>query len=51
MMYNHNWYKIKSQPMIDSLLRQYNYDSIISNFLLRGFLLLIRKDLMFSIYF
>jgi hypothetical protein len=33
MMYNHNWYKIKSQPMIDSLLRQYSYDSIMSNFL------------------
>ena len=33
MMYNHNWYKIKSQPMIDSLLRQYSYDSILSNFL------------------
>jgi hypothetical protein len=32
-MYNHNWYKIKSQPMIDSLLRQYSYDSIMSNFL------------------
>jgi len=32
-MYNHDWYKIKSQTMIDSLLRQYNYDSIMSNFL------------------
>ena len=32
-MYNHDWYKIVSQAMIDSLLRQYNYDSIISNFL------------------
>jgi hypothetical protein len=28
-MYNHDWYKIVSQAMIDSLLRQYNYDSII----------------------
>ena len=32
MMYNHCWYKIVSQAMIDSLLRQYNYDSIMSNF-------------------
>ena len=32
-MYNHDWYKIVSQAMIDSLLRQYNYDSIMSNFL------------------
>jgi hypothetical protein len=32
-MYNHDWYKIKSQAMIDSLLRQYNYDLIMSNFL------------------
>ena len=32
MMYNHSWYKIVSQAMIDSLLRQYNYDSIMSNF-------------------
>ena len=33
MMYNHYWYKIVSQAMIDSLLRQYSYDSIMSNFL------------------
>jgi hypothetical protein len=33
MMYKHDWYKIKSQTMIDSLLRQYSYDSIMSNFL------------------
>jgi hypothetical protein len=33
MMYNHNWYKIVSQAMIDSLIRQYSYDSIMSNFL------------------
>ena len=33
MMYNHSWYKIVSQAMIDSLLRQYSYDSILSNFL------------------
>jgi len=33
MMYNHSWYKIVSQAMIDSLLRQYSYDSIMSNFL------------------
>ena len=32
MMYNHSWYKIVSQAMIDSLLRQYSYDSIMSNF-------------------
>ena len=32
-MYNHDWYKIVSQAMIDSLLRQYSYDSIMSNFL------------------
>ena len=32
-MYNHDWYKIVSQAMIDSVLRQYNYDSIMSNFL------------------
>ena len=32
-MYNHDWYKIVSQAMIDSLLRQYNYDLIMSNFL------------------
>jgi hypothetical protein len=31
-MYNHDWYKIVSQAMIDSLLRQFNYDSIMSNF-------------------
>ena len=29
-MYNHDWYKIVSQAMIDSLLRQYNYDSILN---------------------
>jgi len=33
MMYNHDLYKIVSQAMIDSLLRQYSYDSIMSNFL------------------
>ena len=33
MMYNHYWYKIVSQAMIDSLLRQNSYDSIMSNFL------------------
>ena len=33
MMYNHFWYKIVSQAMIDSLLRQHSYDSIMSNFL------------------
>jgi len=33
MMYNHSWYKIVSQAMIDSLLRQYSYDSVMSNFL------------------
>jgi len=33
-MYNHDWYKIVSQAMIGSVLRQYNYDSIMSNFLL-----------------
>jgi hypothetical protein len=33
MMYNRYWYKIVSQAMIDSLLRQYSYDSIMSNFL------------------
>ena len=32
MMYNHSWYKIVSQAIIDSLLRQYSYDSIMSNF-------------------
>jgi hypothetical protein len=32
-MYNHDWYKIKSKPMLDSLLRQCSYDSIMSNFL------------------
>jgi len=32
-MYNHDWYKIVSQAMIDGLLRQYSYDSIMSNFL------------------
>jgi hypothetical protein len=33
MMYNYSWYKIVSQAMIDSLLRQYSYDSVMSNFL------------------
>jgi len=32
-MYNHDWYKIVSQAMVDRLVRQYNYDSIMSNFL------------------
>jgi len=32
-MYNHDWYKIISQDMIDSLLRQHNYNSIMSDFL------------------
>ena len=33
MMYNHNWYKIVSQAMINSLLKKHNNESIMSNFL------------------